>query len=216
MAGTRSSQKDHRIVTELPDPLRDLDRRLRSIRFRPRESFTPELMGRLGRGESPPRRPTIPFWRRRLVTAAVAIITGAAALAFGGVIPWSGTAIINVDRCCYDLDGGGEADDGVLVLAERDSKVHRLRVYEDLDRSGSYTTGDIVRLDRGDEPAIVEAGGQEIVTIRRCCLDFDGGGPDDDGLLVIGIPPNRVLMAAIYETGPTARKRSSAAGWLLR
>jgi hypothetical protein len=32
----------------------------------------------------------------------------------------------------------------------------------------------------------------------------------------MGVPPNRVLMAAIYETGPKARDRSSAAGWLLR
>ncbi|MBA3259286.1 MAG: hypothetical protein H0T68_07475, partial [Gemmatimonadales bacterium] len=43
--------------------------------------------------------------------------------------------------------------------------------------------------------------GQDLVTIERCCLDFDGGGPDDDGLLVIGVPPDRIVMAAIYETG---------------
>jgi len=45
-------------------------------------------------------------------------------------------------------------------------------------------------------------------------MDFDGGGPEDDGLLVIGVPPDKVLMAAIYQTGTKAVARSS--GWLLR
>jgi hypothetical protein len=128
----------------------------------------------------------------------------------------SGRAVVTVDRCCYDLDGGGPADDGVLVLARRDSKIHRLRVYEDFDGSGSYTPGDLVRLDRGGKPAILSSRGEGIVTTERCCIDFDGGGPDDDGLLVIGVPPNRVLMAAIYETGPGSTRRSSGEGWLLR
>jgi hypothetical protein len=203
-------------MTELPDQLRELEHKLRSVRFRPRASLEPELLGRLRRGELPPHRSGIPLWRSQLVTAAVAVLTVAAALAFAGIIPGSGVGMVSVDRCCYDLDGGGEADDGVIVLAQRDSKVHRLRIYEDLDGSGSYTQRDVVRLDRGERPAIIEAGGRAIVTIKHCCIDFDGGGPNDDGLLVMGVPPNRVLMAAIYETGPKARDRSSAAGWLLR
>lgn len=52
----------------------------------------------------------------------------------------------------------------------------------------------------------------DLITIRHCCLDFDGGGPDDDGLLVLGVPPDRVMMAALYEETP-GRARSS---WLLR
>jgi hypothetical protein len=124
--------------------------------------------------------------------------------------------VLTVDRCCYDLDGGGPADDGVLVLAERDAKVHRLRVYEDVDGSRSFTPGDLVRLDRGEKPAIRSTGGGRVVTTERCCLDFDGGGPDDDGLLVIGVPPNRVLMAAIYETGPGTGQAVRQDGWLLR
>jgi hypothetical protein len=122
---------------------------------------------------------------------------------------------VTVDRCCYDLDGGGAADDGVLILAQRDDRVHRLRIYEDLDASRSYTIGDLVRLDRGGKPAILTAGDDGVVTIKRCCLDFDGGGPDDDGLLVIGVPPDRVLMAAIYETGPKGGDGQTA-GWPLR
>jgi hypothetical protein len=136
------------------------------------------------------------------------------ALAFARLGPLADPGAVTVDRCCYDLDGGGEADDGVLVLAERNDRVHRLRVYEDLDGSGGYTAGDLVRLDRGGEPAIHGTAGDGLITIERCCLDFDGGGPEDDGLLVMGVPPDRVIMAAIYETG--ARARDPSSGWLLR
>ena len=36
-----------------------------------------------------------------------------------------------------------------------------------------------------------EASAAGLVTIEHCCLDFDGGGPADDGLLVLGVPPDR-------------------------
>jgi hypothetical protein len=147
-----------------------------------------------------------------LATAAVAVLAAGVALALANFGSFSSTHAVTVDRCCYDLDGGGDADDGVLILAERDSRVHRLRVYEDADGSDSFTPGDIVRLDRAGEPAMHGLAGEGIATIERCCLDFDGGGPDDDGLLVIGVPPDRVLMAAIYETGAEPRNNR----WLLR
>jgi hypothetical protein len=56
-----------------------------------------------------------------------------------------------------------------------------------------------------------------LVTTDRCCLDFDGGGYEDDGLLVIGVPPNRVVLAAIYvrPRGP-APAAEPAGGWPLR
>ena len=44
-----------------------------------------------------------------------------------------------------------------------------------------------------------------LVTTRHCCIDLDGGGPSDDALLVIGVPPDRVVMAAIYEERPENR-----------
>jgi hypothetical protein len=95
--------------------------------------------------------------------------------------------------------------------------VHRLRVYEDLDGSRSFTPADLVRLDRGARPAVHGLAGEGIVTIERCCLDFDGGGPDDDGLIVMGVPPDRVLMAAIYETkAKTTSRGSRPSGWPLR
>jgi hypothetical protein len=64
-----------------------------------------------------------------------------------------------------------------------------------------------VRLERGGAPALAEAGAGGLVTREHCCVDFDGGGPADDGVLVIGVPPDRVLMAAIYE-----RERMPPAG----
>jgi hypothetical protein len=204
------------MTDELPSGLRDLDHRLRSIRFRPRESLGPELLGRLRRGE-PPQSSGGRGFRGYLVIAVAAVLTAGTVLLFAHFAPLAATARVTVDRCCFDLDGGDAADDGVVVLADPDSRIHRLRVYEDLDGSRSYSGGDIVRLDRGGEPAIHGIGGPGVATIERCCLDLDGGGPEDDGLLVIGVAPDRVLMAAVYETGPKARTGSAtASGWPLR
>jgi hypothetical protein len=203
-------------MKEMPDDLRDLDRKLRSVRFGPRASLGPELLGRMRRGDQPSGSGRGNS-RRLWAAAAVAVLTAGGALTLATFRSLTGTQAVTVDRCCYDLDGGGEADDGVLILAERNARVHRLRVYEDLDGSRSFTPADLVRLDRGAEPAVHGLAGQGIVTIERCCLDFDGGGPDDDGLLVIGVPPDRVLMAAIYETGSEAMsRRSHPVRWPLR
>lgn len=202
-------------MKEIPDELRALDEKLRAVKFNARASFEPELRGRFHRGDRPRRLGFQPL-PRQLATAAVALLAVGTALAVAGLLPLPGVGVVSVDRCCYDLDGGGEPDDGVLVLSRRDDQVHRLRIYEDFDGSRSYTSADSVRLDRGGSPAILSSGGEGIVTTRRCCLDFDGGGPEDDGLLVVGVPPDRVLMAAIYETGPKAQNRKPAEGWLLR
>lgn len=178
----------------------ELDRTLRGVRFQPRSSLEPEVLGRLRRGErskgAVPPRPG---------RSALAALAAGFALAAGAAFWLRVPPTVEVDRCCYDLDGGGDADDGVLIRAERDARVRRLRVYEDRDGSRSYGPGDLIRFDRGAEPAMAGPSGPDLVTFERCCLDFDGGGPDDDGLVVIGIPPDRVVMAAIYETGGGAR-----------
>jgi hypothetical protein len=196
----------------IPPELEEVDRALRGIAFRPRASLGPEVFGRLRRGERSqgtvpprPRRPAL-----AAVAAALILVTGAALLLRA---PGS----VSVDRCCYDLDGGGDTDDGVVVLAGSGAKVHQLRIYEDLDGSGGFTAGDLVRLDRGGSPAMHEAAVAGLVTIEHCCLDFDGGGPADDGLLVIGVPPDRVVMAAIYERPAGAEARpADPDGFLLR
>ncbi|MBK5187288.1 MAG: hypothetical protein JJD97_03530, partial [Gemmatimonadaceae bacterium] len=49
------------------------------------------------------------------------------------------------DACCSDHDGGDRADDGLLTLSTVGEKVTVVIVYEDVDRSGTFTHGDIVR-----------------------------------------------------------------------
>ncbi len=183
-------------MSEAPEDFRDLDRSLRAIRFEPPASFGAELAGRAARGEAPrpPRRPG----PRRALLATAALVAGGAAVALGRSII-SRSLPVTIDRCCYDLDGGGAADDGVRIVAKRDAEVRRLWVYEDRDGSRDLSPPDVVRLRRGAAPSLAEGGSAGLIALRRCCLDFDGGGPDDDGLLVIGVPPDRVLMAAIYE-----------------
>jgi hypothetical protein len=197
---------------DLPPDLEALDRDLRGIQFRPRSSLGPEVLGRLRRGER--SKGAVPPRRSRPALAALAAIL---VLAAGVALMLQAPGSVTVDRCCYDLDGGGDRDDGVVIFAERDAEVHQLRIYEDLDRSGAFTAGDLIRLDRGASPAMHEAAAEGLVTIEHCCVDFDGGGPADDGLVVLGVPPDRVIMAAIYErTAGDATRASAAGGFLLR
>jgi hypothetical protein len=193
--------------SKLPSELAALDRALRDIVFRPRASLGPEVLARVRRGERP--RSAAPRWRPGPALAAAA---AALLLVAGTALVLHAPPSVVVDRCCYDLDGGGDPDDGVVVFAERDAKVHRLRIYEDLDGSRSYTAADLVRLNRGSSPAMHQAAAAGLVTIDHCCLDFDGGGPADDGLVVIGVPPDRVVMAAIYERSPGAEDRPADSG----
>jgi hypothetical protein len=183
--------------SSLPPDLEAIDRSLREARFAPRTSFGPELLGRLRRGER--LKGVVPSRRSRPALFALAASIAAVAVAAGALLLHGSPKPVLVDRCCYDLDGGGRADDGVSLVAERDARIHRLRVYEDRDRSGALSSGDVVRLDRGDEPTFRPGVTKGLVTVERCCLDFDGDGPNDDVLLVLGVPPDRVMMAAIYE-----------------
>jgi hypothetical protein len=194
-----------------PAELLELERRLRGITFAPRASLGPEILGRLRRGERP--RGGVSTGRRRPALAAIA---AALVAAMGVALAFRAPASVTVDRCCYDLDGGGDADDGVVVLAEPDARVHQLRIYEDLDRSTTFSAGDLVRLDRGAAPAMHQAATGGLVTIEHCCLDFDGGGPADDGLVVIGVPPDRVVMAAIYERRAGSDETAGSKGFPLR
>jgi hypothetical protein len=184
-----------------PDPqpprgeLGELDRSLSGIRFRPRESLGAEIAARATATGAPAVRPA-PV-RRRLPLIAACL----AGLGLAGWIGWTRT-IVAVDRCCYDLDGGADRDDGVLVLARRNEEIRRLAVYEDRDGSRSYSQGDVLRFSRGPVPSVLEPGTGDLISTNHCCLDFDGGGPQDDGILVVGVPPDRVMMAALYEQSP--------------
>src|SRR3954466_4665165 len=180
----------------VPPDFQELERQLSRIRFQPRASLGPEILGRIRRRESPNgrRRPRFPLRPRALAAVAASFL-----LLAGLTLYLRPAASVVVDRCCYDLDGGGVDDDGVLIVAERDAGVHRLQVYEDRARSHRSSPGDVIRLDRGSDPTMGPGAAGGLVTTRHCCIDLDGGGPSDDALLVIGVPPDRVVMAAIYE-----------------
>jgi len=126
-------------------------------------------------------------------------------LVLGGVAVFAAIAVfasehpVTIDHCCYDLDGGGAPDDGVRVIANRDGRVYRLSIYEDVDRSGGRSPGDVTRLERTSPPLQEGTTPAGLTTIRHCCEDLDGGGIPDDGLVVLGWPPDRVFTAAIYE-----------------
>ena len=191
---------------DLPPELEALDRRLAEIHFQPRASLGPEIQGRLRRGETPGRRAWLAWHPRQVAGLAASLL-----LLIGLALYLRPAASVVVDRCCYDLDGGGLADDGVVVVAERDARVHRLRVYEDRDHSHHSSAGDLIRLDRGGSVAMGTDAGERLVTTRHCCIDLDGGGPSDDALLVIGVPPDRVVMAAIYEEPLPGRHHTGSA-----
>jgi hypothetical protein len=187
---THHSQPGH---AETPEDLRDLDRILRQVRFHPRGSLGAELIGRLRRGEQPSLGKPPGFvrtWLRPLVAGLVAMIAVLLLLPRGHV---------TVDRCCFDLDGGGTADDGALVVGERDGRLSRLLVYEDRDGTASLTPADIMRYDRRGSPAAVPLPTADQTRIQHCCEDLDGGGPADDGIIVFATPPDRVHTAAIYQ-----------------
>ena len=193
---------------EIPPQFADADRLLRRARFEPRASLEAEVMGRLRRGEAPAVAP-----RRRRVAWGVVAAGIAGLLGVGGFLATRPVATVTIDRCCFDLDGGGVADDGVLVVARPGQHVQELRIYEDADGSGRWSRGDPLRFERGAAPVLT---GPPIAgaVATECCLDWDGGGAPDDGIMIVRSSPDRVVMAAIYETGrgPVA----SVDGWQLR
>lgn len=195
---------------EGPEELRALDAALRGVRFEPRASLGPELAGRArqeagqssgGRpGHGPPRSFVRRLAGRRWPLAAAALV----ALVVGGAAVRWVTTDATIDRCCFDLDGGGEDDDGVILTVRRGEVVRRLALYEDRDGSRSMSDGDPIRFTRGAAPTLAGPLPAGLVTTRVCCTDYDGGGPGDDGLLVVGLPPDRVVMVALYEQRPGA------------
>ena len=174
----------------------DTERMLAGLRFEPRASLGPEIAGRVRRGEvakgglGPRRRPA---WRW-LAAAALLVV----ALPAGLALRQFATPGTRVDHCCSDLDGGAGADDGYVVHA-RGRRIESVTVYEDVDGDGRFSPGDRVRLARGDRPSV--APDSVLNSIRVCCVDLDGEGPADDGLLVLSGAGERVVLAGIFELG---------------
>lgn len=177
---------------QTPDHLKKLERLLRLARFNPRASFQAELLGRVRRGEKPAGSRRASFSPGRMA----AVLAGLAAV-FGFILLQPGSQI-TVDRCCFDLDGGGTADDGARISGLQRGPFH-ISVYEDRDGSGDLTAPDIVRFERTGTPELALLASPGIARIQHCCQDFDGEGPADDGIFVLVTPPDRVHTAAIYQ-----------------
>ncbi|HEU4588083.1 MAG TPA: hypothetical protein VFS11_05530 [Gemmatimonadales bacterium] len=182
---------------EPPAELAGLDARLARLEFEPRASLAPEIAGATRR---PPRVAPhdAPARGRRWSAVKLAAATAAAAAVLIATdIADVPTTV--VDHCCADLDGGGVPDDGVRVILGRGGRVKGVSVYEDRDGAGALTPGATLRYSGAGTqkfPARLPPGLQ---TIRHCCADYDGGGLPDDGVLVLAVPPDRVLMAVVYE-----------------
>jgi hypothetical protein len=175
-----------------PEDVRELERLLAAIRFEPRASLGPELLGRVRRQE-PKREPP------RLPRSSRLPLIGFFLMAASGAWLVTSRNETTVDRCCYDLDGGGEADDGIAIRLRAGNRIHRITVYEDRDASRSWTRGDLLRYDRAPTLAIPTPPSEPLVMLRYCCRDYDGEGPDDDGLVIVAAPPDRVTMVGVYE-----------------
>jgi hypothetical protein len=190
-------------MSELPDDLRDLDRMLQGVRFQPRASLGAEIAGRFARGDRPtPRGPRFTRSQRMGGVGGMLVL----ALAACWLIVVQPLSQLTVDHCCQDLDGGGDADDGVQVISHKGTDVRYLTVYEDLDHSGSFTPGDRVRYTRDAGPVLNGPIHPNARTVELCCLDYDGGGPADDALMIVNFPPDRITMAAIIERGGNQRQ----------
>lgn len=192
---------------------RDLHRTLAALRFEPRASLGPELYARARRGEGKAIRAA--GWRRRLGWGA-----GAGLLAVVGWLALRPDAPVGagrLDRCCFDLDGAGPADDGLVILALPGEAIARVSLYEDVDGSGTFTPGDVVRLEPGVRRASADPLAPGLVPLDHCCWDLDAGGREDDGIVVVSAPPDRVLIAAIYEdrSGTRAASRSALLRYVL-
>ena len=188
------------MIARLADPS-DLDALLGRIQFRPRASLEGEVAGRWARGDRPTPNPT-PVTSKLIWLGLMLLLLGAVLYLVQS--EFGLTQVRTVDRCCEDFDGGGDRDDGMLVMSRRGSDVQRLAIYEDLDGSRSYSAGDVLRFDRSGRPSLQQPFTAGMRTFELCCRDYDGGGPADDAVVIMALPPDRIAMAAIYERLPAA------------
>lgn len=188
------------MIARLADP-RDLDALLGQIQFRPRASLEGEVAGRWARGDRPTPGPR-PVGTKLVWLGVMLLLLGAVLYLVQSEFGLA--QVRTVDRCCEDFDGGGNRDDGMLVVSRSGSQVQRLAIYEDRDGSRSYTAGDALRFDRTGRPSVQQPFTAGMRTFELCCRDYDGGGPADDAVVIMALPPDRIAMAAIYERLPAA------------
>ena len=175
---------------------RDLSQ-LRRLSIEPRASLEAEIAGRFLRGERAPLGR--PSRISRPALAAVLILAATLLEADYTRDAWSRDPVATVDRCCQDLDGGGSADDGILVESVKGEEVHHLVVYEDQAHQGHWTPANIVRYERRGGPSFHAPRSSSGLRVHQvCCGNYDGGIDNDDGVIVLLSDSNDVLMAAVF------------------
>jgi hypothetical protein len=113
----------------------------------------------------PPKRATTGAGGSRLAWAvaalfAIATLTLAADRLHGTSRVLTGGAG-HQDICCWDLDGGGRSDDGVMTRSSAGELLDCVVLYDDLDRSRSFTSGDAVRYMSRSESCAPFASGRD-------------------------------------------------------
>lgn len=193
-----------------PPELAALDAELRSLRFEPRASFGPELLGRVRAGEADVR-PIASHWRfaswpfAAAAAAVAAFATGAAVTGAWRPMLDAARGVATIDNCCFNYDAETEDDDGLYVESLRGDRIRRLVIYEDRDGDRRFSPGDGIRFERTGALTLAVPDDDDLVARRFCCLDYDGGGPKDDGLLVVNRPGGGVVLAALFEMGGASR-----------
>jgi hypothetical protein len=115
--------------------------------------------------------------------------------------------LVTIDNCCFNYDGETDEDDGLFVESLRGDRIRRLVIYEDRDGDRRFSAADGIRFERTGTLTLALPDDDALVARRFCCLDYDGGGPKDDGLLVVNRPGGGVVLAALFEmahASPTA------------
>jgi hypothetical protein len=165
-------------------------------------------------------RPAMWFAGAAMVLAVLGILAKLHVLEKGAGSVGAEPGVRIQDLCCWDLDGGGPGDDGVLTVTLTGERVVALTLYEDGNRSGGLTTLDPIRYgsmqailaSSGDEGTELPRGvAQEPVIVRDfCCADYDGGGPADDGVFTLNRAGEVVESVVLYEDSDRSRSFSAA------
>jgi hypothetical protein len=164
-------------------------------------------------------RPLAPLGSPARLAAAglgVAVIAVTAVLLLRGTTGPGGQAGADArlqDICCWDLDGGGPGDDGVVTVTLPGQQVLGLTVYEDRNGNGALSGEDPIRfasapVERPHAESAPAAHASATIVRDVCCSDYDRGGPPDDGLVTVSAG-GEVLKVLLYEDADGSRTFSS-------
>jgi hypothetical protein len=148
-----------------------------------------------------------------LAAALAAVLVGIRSVGQPGAV--KGEAKLQ-DLCCWDLDGGGPGDDGIVTVTLSGQQVVGVTVYEDRNGSGSLTEEDPIRFAAApgspsgagnagvstDSGSLQDAAPLELRDV--CCADYDRGGPADDGVMTVS-RADVVVQVALYEDEDASR-----------